>query len=514
MYLSKKGFVVRKDKIGETEIAHLRKDLRGRPLQDEKYSFYGTHDNTFPLYVETVNKMYIPKMYGISRYGLPSAKLAGYVGTAWGDGIEFVGTLLPHQNEPVEVTARELLQGSSGGILSLQTGMGKSVCALKVLARLKVRTIIVVNKVTLLKQWESEIKRFLPKATVGILQGQDKIDVEGKDIIIGMLQSLSRINYPDDLFDGIGCTLIDEVHNTSSRVFSQVLMKLCSRYTLGLSATPKRSDGCEYVFKWFLGDIVYQSAESRKGLPPVINVVKIDSSEYKEIATLHKFTGQKQIMYSSMITDLIAMDKRNALILSAIKKLVTEENRKVLVLSDRRSHLKILKSALDSDSSVTFTYGLFLGQMKIQDLERSKASNVILASTQAFGEGVSEKELDTLMLVTPKKFIGHLKNTSKNESGRLEQIVGRIFRKDHVDKHPLIVDFNDNFSVYKTQSRQRRTFYKQHFRDVLFKEQTINLDKHSLDEVHMDCVETKRDDEKATSNAVEECIDSLCILED
>ena len=99
---------------------------------------------------------------------------------------------------------------------------------------------------------------------------------------------------------------------------------------------------------------------------------------------------------------------------------------------------------------------------------------------------------DTLILITPKKFIGHLKNTTKNESGKLEQIVGRIFRKDHNEHNPLIIDLHDNFSVYKAQSAQRKAFYKQNFKTALIENQSINLDDFELDDINVECIVTKK----------------------
>lgn len=481
-YLSKNGYVLKKEYLPDEELEFLKKNLWGKPLQDDRYSMFNKTTNSFfKVYTETKNKIYIPKIYGIKRYGFPKTYLKSYTGSSWNHNIEFTGKLYESQIEPVEILVNELVNGKTGGILSLETGGGKSISALCALSKLKYKTIIIVNKISLLKQWESEIKSFLPNAEVGILQGQKNIDIENKDIIIAMLQSLARINYPESFFENIGVTVADEVHNLSSKVFSQVLMKLSSKYTIGLSATPQRSDGCEYIFQWFIGDVVYKSNSERKGLHPIVNLVKIDSTDYKEIVTQNKITGQNQIQFTSMLSDLILMPKRNKLIVEIIKHYIIQENRKILVLSDRRSHLKIIKKALDSDINTTFTYGLFLGQMKIQELEKSKSCQVILATYQAFGEGVSEKDLDTLLLITPKKFIGHLK-TTKNESGKLEQIVGRIFRKEHVLKHPLIIDIQDNFSIYKNHARQRNAFYKQHFKLVSFTEQSINFDKHDLDD--------------------------------
>jgi superfamily II DNA or RNA helicase len=396
------------------------------------------------------------------------------------------------------------LDGNRRFVLGDFTVTHNTISCINVLSRLKVKTLVIVNKISLLKQWEDEINAFLPDARVGIIQGQKNVDVDDKDIVIAMLQSLAKVDYPDSLFHSFGCTVVDEVHNIASRVFSTALMKVCSKYTIGLSATPKRSDGCEYVFKWFVGDIVYQSKSERKGLPPVVNTIKMVSNDYKEIATINKINGQKQIQFTSMLSDLIQMSKRNKLLVEIIIHLVKNEERRVLVMSDRREHVKELKSMLDSDKRVDFTYGLFLGQMKVSDLEKSKASQVILATYQAFGEGVSEKDLDTLILTTPKKFIGHLKTPSKNESGKLEQIVGRIFRKEHKDRSPMIVDLHDHFSVYKNQSRQRMAFYKEHFSNVIFREQTINFDKVSVESISMDNLTTKASTED--TNVYQECL--------
>jgi superfamily II DNA or RNA helicase len=388
---------------------------------------------------------------------------------------------------------------------------------INVISKLKIKTIVIVNKISLMHQWHSELKRFIPGIEVGFIQGQKNIDVEDKHVVIAMLQSLARVDYPDSLFNDIGLTVIDEIQNTPSRGFSKVLGKLSSQYTIGLSATPKRSDGCEYVFQYHIGDIIYQSKVKRKGLKPILNTITINSSEYKEIMSQNKNTGQSQIQFTSMLTDLIQMPKRNRLILEIIKDLVLRESRKILVLSDRREHLKSLKLLLDNDLHSNFTYGLFLGQMKQSDLERSRASQVILATFSAFGEGVSEKDLDTLILTTPKKFIGHLKKSTKNENGKLEQIVGRIFRKDHTEKHPMIIDLHDNFSVYKIQSNQRRTFYKSHFTTSILENNKIDLDDYDIKDINTTCIqrtkktEIRKDEQNDEQNSINL---NQCIIED
>ena len=479
-YLSKRGYVIRKENFGEEELVKLKIQLRARPLVDTKFNIK-KEDTSYPVYIETKNKLYIPKMFGISQFGFPNAVLENFEGKDWINESTFKGALLERQIKPAKALLDACIK-DGGGILNLGTGSGKTFIGLYTLSQLKGKTIIVVNKIPLMNQWISEINRFLPGIKVGIIQGQnvDIEDIENCDIVVAMLQSMARIDYPDSMFKDFKVFLLDEAHNVSSKVFSQILFKLCCKYTIGLSATPKRSDGCEYVFKWHIGEIVYREVQQREGKQPVLRYIKVDSSDYKEIVVQNRFTGQKQIQFTSMLSDLIEMPKRNRLIIEVIKDIIKKDSsRKILVLSDRRNHIMEMKSLLEQQAEkglISFTYGLFLGGMKQKELDKGRSCQIILATFQAFGEGVSEKDLDTLILTTPKKFIGHLKNSVKNESGKLEQIVGRIFRKDHTESNPLIVDINDHFSLYKTQTNSRKTFYKQHFQNAIVEEQSINLD--------------------------------------
>jgi superfamily II DNA or RNA helicase len=512
-YLSKKGFVIKKEFLTLDELNKLKIELRARPLIDSKFVFPGSkvQDNSYPVFIETKNKIYIPKMFGINKFGLPPATLSNYNGKEWNKDIIFNGSLYDRQITPVN-TVISACKEKGGGILNAETGSGKSIMLLKILSELKGKAIIIVNKIPLMNQWISEIKTFLPNAKIGTIQGQKNVDVNDKDIIVCMLQSMSRIEYPDSYFEDISVTVIDEVHNISSESFSKILFKLASKYTIGLSATPNRSDGCEYVFKWHLGDIVYKStAGKREGKPPIIRIIKIDTNEYKEVCTENKFTGQKQIQFTSMLSELIQMSKRNLLIIELIKTMIIEK-RKILVLSDRRNHLGEIKKLLDNDTSVSFTYGLFLGAMKQKDLEKSRKCDLIIATYSAFGEGVSEKELDTLILCSPKKFVGHIKTSVKQESGKLEQIVGRVFRKDHIDKNPIIIDLQDNFSVYKSQAASRKVFYKQHFTNGIFEDQSINLDEHT--DVKIEYIKTKSKKDEKIKELEKNILTKCCILED
>ena len=71
------------------------------------------------------------------------------------------------------------------------------------------KTLVIVHKTFLMNQWKDRIMQFIPDAKIGYIQG-NTIDVYGKDIVIGMLQSISMKDYPTRLFDEFGFVVFDE----------------------------------------------------------------------------------------------------------------------------------------------------------------------------------------------------------------------------------------------------------------------------------------------------------------
>ena len=59
-----------------------------------------------------------------------------------------------------------------GGLLALHTGFGKTILALNIISKLNVKTLIIVHKEFLLRQWVERIEQFLPDARVGKIQAK------------------------------------------------------------------------------------------------------------------------------------------------------------------------------------------------------------------------------------------------------------------------------------------------------------------------------------------------------
>lgn len=95
--------------------------------------------------------------------------------------------------------------------------------------KLGVKTLVLVHKSFLQDQWIERCGQFTD-AKIGMIR-QKKIDVKGKDIVIGMLQSVSMIDYDPSIFDGFGLVICDECFTYDTLILtSNGLQKIGSIY--------------------------------------------------------------------------------------------------------------------------------------------------------------------------------------------------------------------------------------------------------------------------------------------
>lgn len=200
-YLGEKGYSIFKECLSVDEQYYIRNELTMKPHIPKS----PIQPTPFPIYLESPLKLYIPRYFGIETYGPPDRILIKP-----GDNIdvEFAGDLRPYQNAIVDKYIKHV-GACGGGLLDVDPGKGKTVMALNIISKLQKSTLVIVHKSFLLNQWIERIQQFLPGARVGRIQGQI-IDIENKDIVIGMLQSLSMKEYPKDTFQQFGLAIYDE----------------------------------------------------------------------------------------------------------------------------------------------------------------------------------------------------------------------------------------------------------------------------------------------------------------
>ena len=437
-YLGQKGYTISKSELTTEQIASVKRELTVKP-----YTPGITLKDTseFPVYRESAQKLYVPRYYGVNKFGAPAS-----VKIPEGDDISltFAGELRDYQKPVVDaymnhVKSSDGTGGPGGGLLDLYCAFGKTSLTLYIVAALKKKTMVILHKEFLLNQWVERIQFFLPGARIGRIQGPT-IDIENKDIVLCMLQSVSMKDYPANIFDSFGLTVIDEVHHISSEVFSRALFKIVTKYTIGLSATMDRKDGTTKVFKMFLGDVLYK-ARRAKDEGVMVRAVEFKTNDAGFNKVEYDFRGNPA--YSTMISKLCTYSARTEFVLKIIEGLMIENPvQQIMVIAHNKNVLKYIHDAIEHRGFATVGY--YVGGMKESALKMTEGKQIVIASYAMCSEGLDIPTLTTLIMVTPKTDI--------------EQTVGRILRVKH--SSPLIVDVVDVHEPFQNQWKKRLAFYK------------------------------------------------------
>jgi len=394
----------------------------------------------YRVYHETENFLYVPKQFGINRFGTPATS---HCSTTQGSDHywHFSGSLRETQ---LGVVDSYLKPAPHDGMICLQTGGGKTVCGLYIASQLKVKTLIVVHNTFLKDQWEERIRHFLPNARIGRIQGETT-DVADKEIVIAMIQSISMKEYAREVFFGFGLTIVDECHHIASEVFVQAFPKITSKHMLGLSATPDRKDGLMFVIEWFLGPILYKSESADKEDPDVrVEVYKFDPEDVDFNTVVYNHQGVMSV--ANMVNKLAEFAPRTSMISRLLDDVLgSEPNRQILVLSDRVQHCKDI---LDSLPEALKEHACILAQTvpAPKRAEWCATKKILIATYSMCKEGFDVPSLNTLLMATPRPDI--------------DQIVGRILRTEKSKRtiHPLILDIVD--STFRRQFQQRLGLYR------------------------------------------------------
>ena len=459
--LSNNGYGILKSAMKEKDLEHLKKDLTMVPRVNfdtgtsKNKNSNSVEDLTFQLYSENDKRIYIPRYYGLQKYGAPSlCKLTGGADI----NINFIGSLREAQQEPISnflKAANDPLK--MGGIISVPCGFGKTIMSLYIACSLKKKTIFISHKDFLNQQFIDTIKEFAPDAKVGIIK-QKKVDVVGKDFVIASLQSLAMRDYDASIFDDFGFVIIDEVHHTGAQVFCKAFRNLNNPVILGLSATLNRKDGMRKVFEYYIGKSVY-TMKNKEFCDVNVQVHKYFETHVDYSTVKLMWNGKEN--GAGMINNVCTFKPRTEFIISLLIDILRKEpERRVLILSERRNQLKEIESYIIenkiAEAGGVPGYGFYVGGMKQADLAITAEKQIILATYQLASEGFNVPSLNTIIFASPISDI--------------QQSIGRILREPPEKRKytPLCIDILDDFSIFKRKGAARLKFYNNNKYKVSF----------------------------------------------
>lgn len=448
-FLSHDGYHIPLTSITKSDLKQIKQDLTVKP---SGLDFSGDTDKTYTVFNITDKDIIVPRYYGEKEIGIIEHSTSNMVEPLT---LTFNGTLRDYQ-KPVVEKCLEHIKTKGGGLLSVPCAFGKTSCAIYMACALKVKTLVIVHKSALLKQWEDRLKFFTNIQNVGILQG-NKSDIDDSDIVVGMIHTISQKNYEDGFFNKFGFVVFDESHHSPSRMFSRTLMKTGCPYTLALSATPYRNDGLIKIMHWFLGETIYR-IKGRKNDLVVAKQFKffIKHKEFREKKAW--FKGQMLANTAKMMKGFRTIPERLTYMVNVINSIRKDKQRKILILSDTIESLKLLKTEIDNKIKIDIKNKkliedeiktrFYIGTMKDEGRKEAEDNgDIIFATGQMAKEGLDIPRINTVVMASSQKDV--------------VQTVGRAMRKllKIGDLKPLIIDFVDDVSVFSKHAEIRENFY-------------------------------------------------------
>jgi len=339
------------------------------------------------------------------------------------------------------------------GILSGTTAFGKTVVAIKLIAERKVNTLILVDKVGLLRQWQERLSDFLivnetlPEMaiTAGKKRGRKKKTSvigqlgAGKKALsaivdIALMQSLSRQGEVKDCVKDYGMIIADECHHASAFSYESILKTTAAKYIYGLTATPTRKDGHHPILFMHCGLIRYRD-----------NAKKQAEKRPFDHYIIPRFTSlrtpldreEKDVTIQELYSEIVDNNTRNQQIIEDVLYSY-KRDRNCIILTLRTAHVELLAKKLREEVPDVV---MLMGGMgskttrevfkRITDTPADK--KLILVATGSFiGEGFDEPRLDTLFLAMPISW-----------KGTLQQYAGRLHRLFIDKKEVQIYDYVD-----------------------------------------------------------------------
>lgn len=422
--ITKKGIYIPLKLLKSEDIKNLYSQTLIKPLIDKRFNNFKNPISLKQIIkTDNGNILVIPRFFKLKNYKIKCIK--NLLDNNKTIEINFLKSLNENQILVINKTWDKIINDLNM-LYCLPCGFGKTVIAIYIICKLKLRTFILVHKEELLNQWIERLLFFtdIKKEEIGIIRGNKDIENKHK-IIIGMAQTLMTDTFDNSRIpNDIGLLCCDECHHLGAEKFNKSIQRIPTKYYISLSATPYRKDGTEDVYKSFLGYNVY--TQEREFNDDVI-VYKYNYEFSKEFKEENEKILNNPRGLAKTISLIALEDKRNEILINLIKHLIKEQ-KKILILSDRIEQLLILYDEIikinDIDKYKDLKINRLFGRYR-EDIN----CDVLFATYAMAAEGLDVPQLNTLILATPKTDI--------------IQCCGRIMRKSTGETRE-IYDFVDD----------------------------------------------------------------------
>lgn len=319
------------------------------------------------------------------------------------------------------------LDGNGRFLLSDFTVTHNTATTINLCTKVKLKVLVIVNRLVLVQQWKDAIHQFCPGATIHMLKPKDaKKEELPQHFDFYIVNAINVHKFTRQQLAFIGFVVVDECHLIMSEVLSQCMWRLEPKYLIGLSASPYRLDGLDKMMQVYFGpNKVIKEVERQ-------HVVYKVTTNFTPETSMTRFG---KLDWNALINTISSNPERNQLIINIVKKY---PERYFLLLTKRIDQANALSALLDeADIDHDKLYG-------VHTYVKSD-KHVLIGTTGKCGVGFDAPKLDTLVVCCDmvNYYIQMLGRVMRNKSNK-----AWVF--DLVDNHPtLLKHYYERAQVYK-----------------------------------------------------------------
>lgn len=252
--------------------------------------------------------------------------------------------LRPYQEEAQQAIVEARKRGFRAQLVSLATGLGKSVVIATLPELLELRpsdvTLVVAHRDELIQQLVEKLKAQNPDAVVGV-EKADEYASDDCTIVVATVQTLTGprlTRFITKFGRRIALFVIDEAHHAAAptyrAILDKILLKRPDALVIGFTATPYRGDGVQLTE--IFPDIVYQmdaGAAIEAGY-----LVPVRSYAVNTLTDLDAVASRAGDFVLGQLAEAVDTEERNRAVLEAYQTLVP--GKKTLVFTASVEHAK------------------------------------------------------------------------------------------------------------------------------------------------------------------------------
>lgn len=350
------------------------------------------------------------------------------------NAVKFVEKLLTPTTDPsgrnrnqviVVNAAIKKLKATGTVFMALYTGMGKTAMAIYISIYLGLKTVIICHLDTIRRQWPKEYEKFSGGTVrVQFVEGANaKLDPFADVYIIG-IQKASKMSSDD--FIKVGTVIVDESQIATVTAFTEVLPKFHPRYLIGLSATPDRPDGMQYLFYPYFGNpnrfIVLKEKKN-------FTVYKYITKYKPEIS--YTMVNGKSVPNWNVIVNSIEENSERWKEIANIA--INHPKEKIIIMCNR----KVLSRGIyDTLTELGENVELLIENTKTWDME----ARILVVGIKKGGVGLNDPKLTMAIIASDTK-----------DSRQLE---GRVRTNNNILYHVV-----DNYKTFENHYKECEAFY-------------------------------------------------------